>query len=80
MFYWLSSLLQEIFLLMQVVAICREAALSAMQEDINACQVTMEDFQSAFELVKPQTTHEMIKSYQVFAENSGLSPAGKAII
>lgn len=61
----------------EVVAICREAALSAMQEDINACQVTMEDFQSAFELVKPQTTPEMIKSYQIFAENSGLSPAGK---
>jgi len=47
-----------------IEALCREAALNAMRENINAKKVTMKHFEKALEEIKPSITKEMIKYYQ----------------
>jgi transitional endoplasmic reticulum ATPase len=49
-------------------ALCREAALFALREDINAKEVKMKHFEKAMEKVKPSLTKELIKQYERLAE------------
>jgi transitional endoplasmic reticulum ATPase len=46
-----------------IEAICREAAISALREDIKANEVNMKHFNSAFKKVKPSVTKEIEKAY-----------------
>lgn len=45
-------------------ALCREAALFAMRRNINAAEVTKEDFSSALKVVKSSLTEEMNQFYE----------------
>ncbi len=47
-------------------AVCREAGLIALRHDINAKDVTLEDFRDALEKVKPSITPDMENWYQGF--------------
>ncbi len=47
-------------------AVCREAGLIALRHDINAKDVTLEDFRDALERIKPSITPDMENWYQGF--------------
>lgn len=51
-------------------ALCREAAMFALREDINAKYVTKQHFEKALERVKPSISKEMIKHYEQFLERT----------
>jgi len=51
-----------------VEAICREAAMNALREDVNANEVTLRDFKVAMEKVKPSITADMDTWYQNFSK------------
>ena len=57
---------------MQVVALCRESGLAAMQEDIDILNVCKRHFEKAFDAVKPRTTPDSINYYEEYQHNSGL--------
>ncbi|MEM0121687.1 MAG: AAA family ATPase, partial [Thermoprotei archaeon] len=50
--------------------LCREAALSALREDINSVTVRWRHFQEALRLVKASITEEMIKYYTSWGEKA----------
>ncbi|MAF34653.1 ATPase [Candidatus Woesearchaeota archaeon] len=52
-----------------IEAICREAAIMAMREDIKAKEVGMKHFEEAMKKVKPSVTKEIEKSYQDIQES-----------
>ncbi|XP_074646714.1 ATPase family gene 2 protein homolog A-like [Tubulanus polymorphus] len=56
----------------EVTAVCNEAALFALQEDINAQSIQMKDFKHALDVVKPRTTKSMINFYTEFQQKFGL--------
>ncbi|MHA1595994.1 MAG: CDC48 family AAA ATPase [Candidatus Baldrarchaeia archaeon] len=47
-----------------IEAVCREAALCALREDINAKKVYMRHFEEALKMVPPSLTEEDIKMYE----------------
>jgi len=51
-----------------IEAICREAAMNALREDVNAAEVTRRDFDIAMERVGPSITSEDDAWYQKFAK------------
>jgi transitional endoplasmic reticulum ATPase len=51
-----------------VEAVCREAAMNALREDVNADEVTLRDFKEAMEKVKPSITPDMDTWYQNFSK------------
>ena len=51
----------------KVTAVCNEAALSAMQEDITTDKLQKRHFISAIDSIKPQTTDTMVKYYEDYA-------------
>ena len=51
-----------------IEAICREAAMNALREDVNAAEVTRRDFDIAMERVGPSITSEDDAWYQKFCE------------
>eukprot|EP00918_Siedleckia_nematoides_P075031 GHVU01164064.1.p1 GENE.GHVU01164064.1~~GHVU01164064.1.p1 ORF type:complete len:865 (-),score=82.47 GHVU01164064.1:47-2434(-) len=56
----------------EVSAVCREAALCAMQEDINIDSVHERHFQSALQVVKPRIGLDLITFYENYNKSSGL--------
>jgi len=46
-----------------IEAICREAAMLALREDLNAMEVKMEHFEGALKRVYPSITSEIMKAY-----------------
>jgi len=46
-----------------IEAVCREAGMNALREDMNSKEVTMKHFLRAFEEVKPSVTENEAKSY-----------------
>jgi transitional endoplasmic reticulum ATPase len=46
-----------------IEAVCREAAMLALREDIKADQVTVQHFEKALEKVRPSVTKEIEKAY-----------------
>jgi len=57
----------------ELAALCREAALLAMQESIDIDAVSQSNFQSALKAIRPQITDEMIAFYEGYAKSrSGL--------
>ncbi len=59
----------------EIAACCREAALKAMHENLNAQEVQLAHFVSAFEEVKPRITKAMLDFFKKYQEESGLSSA-----
>jgi len=51
-----------------VEAICREAAMNALREDVSANEVTLRDFKVAMEKIKPSITADMDTWYQSFSK------------
>ncbi|MHC1586798.1 MAG: AAA family ATPase, partial [Candidatus Hecatellaceae archaeon] len=49
-----------------IEAVCREAGLTALRKNINAREVTMEDFREALAHIGPSITPEMEKFYESF--------------
>ncbi|KAI9361474.1 P-loop containing nucleoside triphosphate hydrolase protein [Pilaira anomala] len=56
----------------EAVAICQEAALFAMEEDIHIESVKMRHFRKSLETFTRRITPEMLKFYKDFQEKSGL--------
>ncbi|OYT42612.1 MAG: AAA family ATPase [Candidatus Aenigmarchaeota archaeon ex4484_224] len=53
-----------------IEAVCREAALNAMREDINAKEVKMKHFEEALKKIKPSLSKEIVEYYQKFEERA----------
>jgi len=49
-----------------IEALCREAAMHALRRDVNAKEVTKEDFQEAIKMIGPSVTPDMEKWYKSF--------------
>ncbi|MEM5813133.1 MAG: CDC48 family AAA ATPase [Candidatus Aenigmatarchaeota archaeon] len=47
-----------------IEALCREAALNALRKDINAKEVTKQDFEEALKVITPSVSKEMNKLYE----------------
>ncbi|XP_060935809.1 ATPase family gene 2 protein homolog A [Limanda limanda] len=57
----------------EITAVCREAALTALQEDIKAQHIQARHFESALDAVKPRIPDSLIQSYISYQQrHSGL--------
>ncbi|KAI1888232.1 hypothetical protein AGOR_G00182910 [Albula goreensis] len=56
----------------EITALCREAALLALQEDIGARSIMGRHFDGALAVVKPRIPDALIQSYVSFQQQSGL--------
>lgn len=57
---------------LQITAVCREAALLALQEDIHAKSITGQHFRSALMVVSPRIPDSLIQFYADYQQQSGL--------
>ncbi|RMX46508.1 hypothetical protein pdam_00023275 [Pocillopora damicornis] len=62
----------EMFSGAEITALCREAALMALQEDIESNEVLRRHFDEAFRAVKPRTSRELIEMYRKYQNESGV--------
>lgn len=53
----------------EIHAICHEAAMKALEEDINAEIITKEHFKAALALVTPRTPVSLMKIYENYTDN-----------
>ncbi|GCC20151.1 hypothetical protein chiPu_0018770 [Chiloscyllium punctatum] len=56
----------------EIVAICREAALLALQEDLEAKIIMKRHFEQSFEIVTPRIPQKLIDFYTDYQLQSGL--------
>ncbi|OCT99820.1 ATPase family protein 2 homolog [Xenopus laevis] len=56
----------------EITAVCREAALLALEEDIQAEVITGRHFEKALTIVTPRIPDSMIQFYERYQEKSGL--------
>ncbi|XP_013915267.1 PREDICTED: spermatogenesis-associated protein 5 isoform X1 [Thamnophis sirtalis] len=56
----------------EITAVCREAALLALQEDIEAKYIMKEHFQQALVIVTPRIPDSLQKFYEEYQQQSGL--------
>nr|CAG8494677.1 14160_t:CDS:2 [Entrophospora candida]CAG8511516.1 7284_t:CDS:2 [Entrophospora candida] len=56
----------------EIVSLCQESALNAMEEDINITQVCRRHFVRALNNLSKRITPEMIEFYETFAKKSKL--------
>ncbi|MBW3583374.1 MAG: CDC48 family AAA ATPase [Euryarchaeota archaeon] len=61
-----------------IESLCREAAILALREDINAKEVTMKHFNEALKQVRASVNDELIKYYDRLAEQLGVAPRRQA--
>ncbi|KAI1278786.1 ATPase family -like protein [Halotydeus destructor] len=54
----------------EITAICQEAGLLALEENISADKVCLEHFLKALEVVRPRTSPDKIKFYEEYAEHN----------
>lgn len=52
----------------QVVAVCHEAALGALQENLNATVVNETHFLSAMKVITPRTPSSLLELYQNYLQ------------
>ena len=62
----------EMFSGAEIAALCREAALMALQENIESKEVLRRHFDKAFMAVKPRTSRELIELYRKYQNESGV--------
>ncbi|XP_064608253.1 ATPase family gene 2 protein homolog A-like [Liolophura sinensis] len=56
----------------EVTAVCHEAAMFALQEDIHSSVIKAEHFIKSLETVKPRISEEMIQFYRTYHQNAGI--------
>ncbi|KAG2465495.1 SPAT5 protein, partial [Polypterus senegalus] len=56
----------------EITAVCREAALLALQENIAAKTILAKHFHHALEIVAPRIPDSLIQFYNTYASESGL--------
>jgi AAA family ATPase len=54
----------------EIQAICHEAGMRALEEDLNAAEVTKEHFRIALSIVIPRTHPDLIKIYSDYLHKS----------
>lgn len=54
----------------EIQAICHEAAMKALEEDLTAIAVTKEHFIAAFKTVTPRTPVSLIKIYEEYTNKN----------
>ncbi|KAG8258181.1 spermatogenesis associated protein 5 [Homalodisca vitripennis] len=52
----------------EVVAVCHEAAMSALQEDFNVAEVCDRHFVSALDTIKPRTPQSLLELYKTYSK------------
>lgn len=52
----------------QICAVCREAALAALDADMQAQELTTHDFEFALSTVHPQTTEKLVRFYEEYSK------------
>lgn len=52
----------------EIQAVCHEAAMKALENDINAESVTVEHFDEAFNMITPRTPQSLIKIYDDYVK------------
>jgi len=55
---------------LQVLAVCHEAALHALEANLNATTVTYSHFMSALQLVTPRTPSSLLQLYETYLKQS----------
>ncbi|KAL6475915.1 hypothetical protein MHYP_G00144140 [Metynnis hypsauchen] len=58
----------------EITAVCREAALCALQEDIKAEHITVQHFDAALAAVKPRVPESLLQSYIAYQQQHGIRP------
>ncbi|XP_077284953.1 ATPase family gene 2 protein homolog A [Arctopsyche grandis] len=53
----------------EVQAVCHEAALKALEEDIDCVEVLLKHFDTALQIVKPRTPPNLLSIYEKFGES-----------
>jgi AAA family ATPase len=56
--------------LFQVLAVCHEAALNALEANLNATNVTHTNFISALQLVTPRTPSSLLQLYETYLKRT----------
>jgi AAA family ATPase len=56
--------------LLQVLAVCHEAALKALEENLSATDVTHCHFMSALQMVTPRTPSSLLQLYETYLKQS----------
>ncbi|KAK3737855.1 hypothetical protein QZH41_015785 [Actinostola sp. cb2023] len=56
----------------EIAAVCKEAALAALEEDLQANEVRWSHFEKALTAVKPRTSMESLKFYDKFQQQIGI--------
>ena len=62
----------EMFSGAEISALCREAALAALEENIESTEVFRRHFDAAFVAVKPRTSSNLIELYRKYQNESGI--------
>jgi len=62
-----------------IEAVCREAAITALREDMKSKEVTMKHFEEALNRVSPSVTKEIEKMYEEMQENFSAARAKQMI-
>lgn len=52
--------------------LCNEAALIALSHDLNTCKITNNNFDQAFQVIKPSLTKNQIDFYNKFAKKNNI--------
>lgn len=53
----------------EIQAVCHEAALKALEDDINSVEVLMKHFDVALQIIKPRTPESLLEVYEKFNES-----------
>ena len=61
-----------LFVLFQIIAVCKEAGLLALEEDIQAKSITKKHFTRALSIVTPRLPESLRRFYEDYQEKSGL--------
>lgn len=67
------------FVLLQIIAVCREAALLALEEDIQANCIMRRHFTQALSTVTPRIPKSLRRFYEEYQEKSGLHTLWESI-
>lgn len=70
--FYNNNMVQFVFVSLQITAVCREAALLALQEDINAEYIMGRHFRYALTVVTPRIPDSLIQFYADYQQQSGL--------
>ena len=65
-------MVHKVFSLLQIISVCHEAALFALQEEITTSLVQKHHFEQALSVVTPRTSETLIQFYTNYHLKSGL--------